>query len=125
MRMIRGGPNTPDADGVARLGLWQRLRRRWRDLDAQQRVRYLYFQMLDAAAQRELPRHAEETPRRYAPRLTQALDTVETDDEAIAAITGAFETVRYGGEEVTAEQVTKLHALWEQLRAKLSAKGSG
>ncbi|MBP6440379.1 MAG: DUF4129 domain-containing protein [Caldilineaceae bacterium] len=121
VRAIRGGRSAAGADSAAGQSLWQRLWRRWRDLDPQQRVRYLYFQMLDGAAQRATPRHDEETPRRFAPRLSHALEAPAAEDEAIQAITDAFEAVRYADEPVDAAQVNRLQELWERLRTKLSS----
>ena len=79
-------------------------------------MRLEYFQMLDAAAQRQTPRHEDETPRRFAPRLTDTLDAPPPEEAAIATITDAFERVRYAGEEVDAAQVQHLESLWERLR---------
>jgi len=108
-------------DDAARPSLWQRLWRRWRDLDPQQRVRYLYFQMLDGAARTDIPRHSEETPRDFAPRLANSLETPLAEEEAIVAITSAFEAVRYADEDVDAEQVNRLRELWGRLRARFNS----
>lgn len=110
------------AEGTAGQSLWQRLWRGWRDLDPQQRVRYLYFQMLEAAARAAVPRNDDETPRRFAPRLSGSLEEAGTDDAAIEALTDAFEAVRYAGSKVDAGQVKRLQMLWEQLRTKLTPK---
>jgi len=110
---------SPAAAHTPGTSFWRRLWRDWRGLDPQQRVRYLYFQMLEAAAQRELPRRAEETPRRFAPRLADALEPPAAEEEAIQALTAAFESVRYADADVEAAQVSRLQALWERLRTKL------
>jgi hypothetical protein len=116
LQAVRGAGESATGADAAPAGLWNWLWRRWRDLNGQQRVRYLYFQMLDAAAQRQTPRHEDETPRRFAPRLTDTLDALPPEEAAISTITDAFERVRYAGEEVDAAQVQHLESLWERLR---------
>jgi len=89
---------------------------RWGALNPEQQVRYLYFQMLNQAANHDKPRHAGETPVAYAPRLSQAFATQEEEDAAIRALTDAFVQVRYAAQPVASEQVSWLARAWERLR---------
>jgi hypothetical protein len=89
---------------------------RWGRLNPAQQVRYLYFQMLDRAAEYEKPRHESETPAAYAPRLSEEVGAEAEDKEAIEALTKAFVQVRYAGEVPQREQVSWLSQLWDRLR---------
>ncbi len=61
--------------GDASFGAW----RQSGDLDANQRVRYLYLSLLHAAAQVGLPRAEGETPLQYAPRLAKEIASLHND----------------------------------------------
>jgi hypothetical protein len=90
---------------------------RWGRLNPEQQVRYLYFQLLEQAAEHDKPRQQSETPTDYAPRLSHELDAAPEDQEAIRALTDAFVQVRYAGSRAEREQVFWLAQLWEHLRA--------
>ena len=60
----------PGSAGASRRRFWPW---RWQALDPTQRVRYLYFQLLDQAEEHDLPRRPAETPAAFAPRLHDAL----------------------------------------------------
>lgn len=110
----------PEAAGAARR--WWPLR--FGRLTPEQQVRYLYFQMLDQAAEHETPRQESETPADYAPRLSRKLDAAPEDEEAIRALTEAFVQVRYAGSGAQREQVSWLTQAWERLRAAFSSQRS-
>jgi hypothetical protein len=89
---------------------------RWGRLNPEQQVRYLYFQLLDRAAEYDKPRRENETPAAYAPRLSEEVGAQEQDKEAIEALTKAFVQVRYAGEPPQREQISWLAQLWDRLR---------
>lgn len=89
---------------------------RWGGLNPEQQVRYLYFQLLDRAAEYDKPRRENETPAAYAPRLSEEVGAQEEDKEAIEALTNAFVQVRYAGQSPQREQVSWLAQLWDRLR---------
>lgn len=89
---------------------------RWGRLNPEQQVRYLYFQMLDQAAEHDKARQQSETPAAYAPRLSEELGAATEDDEAIRALTAAFVQVRYAGDAADRGEVSWLAQLWERLR---------
>lgn len=94
---------------------------RWRlgNLNDAQRVRYFYLTTLERAEQSGLPRHGHETPRQYAPRLTQQVEPTLEDPEAVQALTEAFVRVRYGKAQFDRAEVNRLQQLWQQLRKHL------
>ncbi len=95
---------------------------RWGGLNPEQRVRYLYFQLLNRAAEYEKGRGESETPAAYAPRLSEAVGAQEEDREAIEALTEAFVQVRYAGQAPQQEQVSWLAQLWDRLRKVFSSQ---
>jgi len=97
---------------------------RWGRLNPEQQVRYLYFQMLDQAAEHDKPRRQSETPAAYAPRLSEEIGAVEEDDAAIHALTDAFVQVRYAGSPAAREEVSWLAQLYERLRRIFSSQQS-
>ena len=111
--------NCSTAGGIRR---WWSLR--WGALNPEQQVRYLYFQMLDQAAEHDKPRQESETPAAYAPRLSQELDAAPEDAEAIRTLTDAFVQVRYAGSGAQREQVSWLAQMWERLRRIFSSQPS-
>ena len=94
----------------------------WRLLGPEQRVRFLYFQLLESAAQREVERQPAETPDRFAPRLEQAVTASAEETETIESLTAAFVDVRYAGRSVTNASVEELRRRWRQLRERFTAK---
>ena len=122
VRTLRSGHSIESVAGPDGRPFWQRWLLRWRDLNPQQQVRYLYFQLLAYAEERAAPRQESETPQRFAPRLSQALDAPAPEEEAIQTITGAFEAVRYADQTIDKEQVSQLQRLWEQLRTTLGSQ---
>jgi hypothetical protein len=103
----------PSAGEVGKRRWWPL---RWGGLSPEQQVRYLYFQLLDRAAESHKPRLESETPAAFAPRLSNELEAEEPDKEAIEALTAAFVRVRYAGEPAQSEQVSWLQQLWDRLR---------
>jgi hypothetical protein len=95
---------------------------RWGRLSPEQQVRYLYFQMLDQAAEHDKPRQQSETPAAYAPRLSEEIDAAQEDDAAIHALTDAFVQVRYAGSPAARDQVSWLAQLYERLRKIFSSQ---
>lgn len=89
---------------------------RWGGLNPEQQVRYLYFQLLDQAAEHDKGRQQSETPAAYAPRLSHELEAAPEDEEAIRTLTDAFVQVRYAGSHAEREQVSWLAGVWERLR---------
>ena len=117
----------PDSDAPARasynaLPAFIRRLVPWRLLSPNQRVRFLYFQMLAAAEQREVGRHSAETPDRFAPRLEAAITAAEEEAAAIAGLTGAFVAVRYAGRVMTVAAADQIKRNWERLRNSLAPK---
>lgn len=94
----------------------------WTLMGSNQRVRYLYFQMLEAAEEHKVPRQQSETPGRFAARLDEALPVADDDQRAIDELTGAFVDVRYAGEEADPAQTEELRGLLAKVRSALPAK---
>jgi hypothetical protein len=94
---------------------------RWRlgNLDSEQRVRYFYLTTVERAQESGLPRNAAETPRQYAPRLSERLATQPEDGEAVQTLTEAFVRVRYSRGKFESTEVSTLQRLWEQIRQHL------
>ena len=95
---------------------------RWGGLNPEQRVRYLYFQLLNRAAEYDKGRRESETPAAYAPRLSEEVGAEAEDRDAIEALTKAFVQVRYAGQAPPQEQVSWLAQLWDQLRKVFSSQ---
>ncbi|MFN8467702.1 MAG: DUF4129 domain-containing protein [Caldilineaceae bacterium] len=94
----------------------------WGGLNPEQQVRYLYFQLLNRAAEYDKGRLESETPTAYAPRLSEEVDAQAEDREAIEALTKAFVQVRYAGQAARQEQVSWLAQLWDHLRKVFSSQ---
>ncbi|MCS6826712.1 MAG: DUF4129 domain-containing protein [Caldilinea sp.] len=115
----------PDMDGKRTTGHRSTILRRltlWRLLTPEQRVRFLYFRLLEQGAAQGVARRAAETPIHYAVRLENALDASAETRAAIDALTDAFIQIRYAGETVKSDDVDALRQTWERLRKTLSAK---
>ena len=95
---------------------------RWGGLNPEQQVRYLYFQLLNRAAEYDKGRLESETPAAYAPRLSEEVGAQAEDREAIEALTTAFVQVRYAGQAAQQEQVSWLAQLWDRLRKVFSSQ---
>ena len=95
---------------------------RWGGLNPEQQVRYLYFQLLNRAAEYDKGRHESETPAAYAPRLSEEVGAQAEDKEAIEALTRAFVQVRYAGQAAQQDQVSWLAQLWDRLRKVFSSQ---
>jgi hypothetical protein len=74
-------------------------------------ARRLYFEMLQAAANRGVERRPTETPLDIAPRLNQTFAAPTP-----AEITGVFDDVRYGRLPVPPDEVRRLREDWERLK---------
>jgi len=111
-----------ESDGRPGLAAWARRLLPWGLLSPNQRVRYLYFQLLEAADEHGLPRRQSETPDRFATRLHQALPAAPEEQQAITGLTNAFVGVRYAGEETDPAQTEVLKRLWATVRTALSTK---
>lgn len=96
----------------------------WRLLSPEQRVRFLYFQLLEHGEQAEVGRQPSETPTRYAPRLESTIVASDEDVQAIGDLTEAFIDVRYAGRRTDNQRTEHLRTLWAQLRSKLISKGA-
>jgi hypothetical protein len=116
------GPDQTLAPGAGEAGKRRWWPLRWGGLSPDQQVRYLYFQLLDRAAESDKPRLESETPAAFAPRLSNELEAEEPDKEAIEALTAAFERVRYAGESAQSEQVSWLQQLWDRLRRSFTSQ---
>ena len=95
---------------------------RWGGLNPEQQVRYLYFQLLNRAAEYDKGRRESETPAAYAPRLSEEVVRKWKSEEAIEALTSAFVQVRYAGQPAQQEQVSWLAQLWDRLRKVFSSQ---
>lgn len=118
-RMAGAESATPLMSPVAQL-----LRRLmpWRFLNPEQRVRFLYFQLLEHGERIEVGRQPSETPTCYAPRLESAIAASSEDVQAIEELTDAFIDVRYAGRRVDDHHVEHLRTLWNQLRNRVISK---
>ena len=96
--------------------------RSWRLMSPNQRVRSLYFQMLEAAEAHKLPRQQSETPDQFAGRLDDSLSAAADEQRAIDALTDAFVVVRYAGEEADAAQTEALKRLLAKIRSVFAAR---
>jgi Domain of unknown function (DUF4129) len=74
-------------------------------------ARRLYFDMLNAAANRGVERRPTDTPLDIAPRLSQTF-AAQTPSE----ITGVFDDVRYGHLPVPPDEVRRLREEWDRLQ---------
>jgi hypothetical protein len=93
-------------------GLMRRLRPNLRlGRDHLDPVRRIYFEMLDAAADRGISRRPEQTPLELAPALEQGFHS-----PAPLTITDAFDAVRYGEHDFPDNEVRRLRQEWEQSR---------
>jgi hypothetical protein len=90
-----------------------------RGLDADRQVRYYYLALLHRAEEAGLPRKEAETPLHYAPRLAEQLDADDTNRAAIADLTDAFVQVRYAGDHVAPDRLTRIKQVWRQLKKRL------
>ena len=102
-------------------------RRQLRNLTPTQRARYLYFAMLDWAAERDVPRREGETPLRFEPRLGQSLpagasspDQAGTQPESpqtiVHTLTDIFIRLRYAGGATDHDAVGRLEQMWKRLQ---------
>ncbi len=121
-QMVQSESSEQQAGGLAK---WVRRLLPWRLLDPNQRVRMLYFQMLERAAEKAVGRQPAETPGRFAPRLESSIDALPDDAAAIDELTAAFVDVRYAGRVVDTADSERLRKRWEQLRATLASKDAG
>lgn len=118
---LRSGPELGTAIAATGAGRkWWQLR--WGGLNAEQQVRYLYFQLLNRAAEYDKGRRENETPAAYAPRLSEEVGAQAEDKEAIEALTKAFVQVRYAGQPAQQDQVSWLAQLWDRLRKVFSSQ---
>jgi hypothetical protein len=114
---------------------------RWKlsKLDDEQRVRYFYLTTVERAEHSGLPRHSGETPRQFAPRLTERLGKESGEEsgevsgeassnesakasetfEAVQTLTEAFVRVRYSKGHFKSTEVSTLQRIWEQIRQHL------
>lgn len=116
---------TPEGErGSAQRPAWLRRLVGWRLLTPEQRVRFLYFRLLEEGAKRGIARDQAETPNHYAARLETTLDASAEIAADIDALTDAFVQVRYAGQAVEPEKVDTLHTIWRRLRKILVAKAA-
>lgn len=88
-----------------------RFRRQGSQADAQaEPVRRLYFELLEAAAERGVERRPMETPLEMAPRFDRVFSS-QTPSE----ITALFDEVRYGGAPASEAELKRLREAWERL----------
>ena len=113
--------STQDASPLAKM-----LRRMlpWRLLSPEQRVRLLYFHLLEHGEQAQVGRHPAETPAGYAPRLESAIAASDEDMQTIDELTTAFIDVRYAGREISNQRAEQLRAYWTKLRARFASKAA-
>ncbi|MEJ5247924.1 MAG: DUF4129 domain-containing protein [Caldilinea sp.] len=115
----------PDVDEERVPAHWSTFLRRltlWRLLTPEQRVRFLYFRLLEHGAAQGVARRAAETPSHYAVRLESALDASAETRADIDALTDAFIQVRYAGGAMKPDDVDALRQSWKRLRKTLPAK---
>lgn len=105
--------------GPVQQSTWLQRLTGWRLLTPAQRVRFLYFRLLEQGAQRGVVRGKAETPNRYAVRLETTLDVPAQTAADIDALTDAFVQVRYAGRAVEPEDADALHKVWRRLRKAL------
>jgi hypothetical protein len=108
--------------GPAQRPTWLQRLTGWRLLTPEQRVRFLYFRLLEQGAKRGIARGKAETPNRYAVRLETTLDAPTETAADIDALTDAFVQVRYAGRAVEPEDADALHEIWRRLRKALVTK---
>jgi hypothetical protein len=87
-----------------------------RGLDPDRQVRYYYLALLHRAEEAGLPRKEAETPLHYAPRLADQLEADDENRAAIADLTDAFIQVRYAGDHVAPDRLTRIKQVWRQLK---------
>jgi hypothetical protein len=90
-----------------------------RGLDADRQVRYYYLALLHRANEAGLPRKEAETPLRYAPRLADQLEADDANRAAIADLTDAFIQIRYAGDHVAPDRLSKIKQMWRELKNSL------
>ena len=82
-------------------------------------VRMLYRRLLRVAAEAGQPRRKDQTPREYA-RLVESLAGSAADD--LRALTGVYETVRYGAHRPSRDEVAAAQDWLERLRTALQPR---
>lgn len=97
---------------AARLARLADLRHRRRLLDAA-RIRHIYADLMDLAAQLNHPRPEAATPLEFLPELGALFPARAAD---LATITHAYLKVRYGELPETREEVRAVEAAWKQVR---------
>lgn len=90
-----------------------------RSLDPRRRIYFFYLAMLRRSAEQGLTRKPSQTPSEYAVQLEKALPSAGED---IDSITEAFIQARYSRQEVDADQVDLVKAVWERIRRALRVK---
>ena len=83
-------------------------------------VRDIYRGLLWEARRSGVPRHQSETPSEYKGRLETS---IESEDEAIQAITEAYIEERYGRMDASGERLSALNRSWRSLRSALRGQG--
>ncbi len=97
---------------MADLSWWQR----WQARTPRERIRRLYLALVQRAGQAGHPRRGEQTPYEYSSELSSY---VAGQEKALTELTQAFVEARYGRRDFDTTQVSRLHRLWEELRAAL------
>ncbi len=97
------------------LPAWLRLR----GLDPDRQVRYYYLALLHRAEEAGVARREAETPLHYAPRLAEQLEADDDNRTAITDLTEAFVQVRYAGDHVAPDRLTRIKQVWRQLKKSL------
>ncbi len=82
-----------------------------RNLSAEN-IRRIYAALVARAAHAGIPRHADETPYEFLPRLTQVFPAESAD---LREITEAYIGVHYAEQTATPEQVSQVKAVWRRI----------
>lgn len=85
-------------------------------LQPRNRVRQLYVDMLQQAAEKGIPRKASQTPYEYAQSMHDSLPGISPE---VDELTDGFMEARYSSHEISEQEASLLQQLWARIRSAL------
>ncbi len=82
-------------------------------------ILYYYLSLVRRAGELGFPRRPAQTPREYEPTLAANLPEAQTETDRL---TQAFVEARYSRRSIEANEVRRVRAYWQQMRAALQAR---
>lgn len=132
VRRSLGGQTVDEKDGLesmlkqgeGRKLLWQSMQQAFEDFSnrfkpvrrrlAAARIRRIYAELMDLCADLGLPRPPSRTPFEFLPVMTEILSAVQVD---LGLLTDAYVGVRYGVHPETKDEIDRVEAAWERIKA--------